>query len=373
MRAVVAVVSFAAVLLVLIDVFNTIVLARRTRNSFRITRAVYRISWKPYSFVARRIRSSKRREAFLGAYGPLSLLTIFALWAIALIVAFGGLQWAAGLHPSTIPGTLGDDFFLSASAFLTLDAGSPRNTLSRVITAAEAGIGLSLLGLVVGYLPVFYEAFAQRELQISLLDARAGSPPSALELLKVRISSESRVERYLEAWEKWAAEILEGQLSFPMMAWFRSHHGNQSWLTALAAMADTSAVISICAQGDLKTQAEFTFAMARHALADVAAILRLEPCPPEEDRLSKQDLDAIRGALEESQLPLNAESLSLKALNELRAMYEPQAHALSNYLLMALPAWRPDEEPAENWRKRGISRREVSSTVSDPFRADSDL
>jgi hypothetical protein len=373
MRLFVAVACSLVVLIVITDVFNTIVLARRTRNSFRITRAVYLVSWKPYAFLARRIQSSRFREMFLGVYGPLALVTLFALWAVILIAAFGGLQWAAGLQPANMKGTVGDDLFLSASTFITLDSGSPRNTMSRLLTVAEAGLGFSLLGLVVGYLPVFYEAFAQRELQIFLLDARAGSPPSALELLKIPISSDSRVERYLEHWEKWAAQILENQLSFPMLAWFRSHHGNQSWLTALAAMTDTTTVISICAEGGLKAQAEFTFAMARHALVDVAAILRLEPCSPEEDRLNGEDLEAIRQALRESRLRLKPEALSLNALNDRRAMYEPYAHALSSYLLMALPGWSPQQGSVENWRKRGMPRQEVSSSVSDPFRVDSDL
>ena len=44
---------------------------------------------------------------------------------------------------------------------------------------AEAGIGLGLLAIVIGYLPIIYQAFSRRETSIVLLDARAGSPPTA--------------------------------------------------------------------------------------------------------------------------------------------------------------------------------------------------
>lgn len=373
MRIAVGILSAAVVLLVVFDVFNTIVLARRTRNSFRITRAVYKVSWKPYAALAKRIQSSRRREAFLAVYGPLALVTIFALWAIVTMVAFGALEWAARMKPANMAGNVGDDFYLSASTFLTLESGSPQNTASRWLAIMEAALGFSLLGLVVGYLPVFYEAFASRELEISLLDARAGSPPSALELLRIPVTSPERVERAMERWEKWAAEILENHLSFPMIAWFRSHHANQSWLTALTAMTDCSAILSICAEGDLKTQAEFTFAMGRHALVDVTAILHLKPDALENERLTTEDFSAICEAVERSPIKLKAVSLTAQKLRELRRMYEPYAHALSSYLLMALPEWRPDEAAAENWRRQSPAHAETASSVSDAFRSDSDL
>jgi hypothetical protein len=234
------------------------------------------------------------------------------------------------------------------------------------MSAVEAGVGVGLLGLVVGYLPVFYGAFSRRELQISLLDARAGSPPSAGQLLRVEVSSPTRVERYLEIWEKWAAEILEMQLSYPMMAWFRSHHENQSWLTALTATIDCTAVICLCAEGDLKVQAEFTFAMGRHALVDIASLLRLEPCQPGTDRLSGEDFAQLRETLAGTSLPLRADRLTEKGLAELRGMYEPYAHALSSFLMMALPGWQQEKRVDPNWRADGIAG---ENTVSDPFQA----
>jgi hypothetical protein len=371
MRLAAAIAGCLVVGFVLMDAFNTLILARRTGQSFHLTRTFYRLTWPPFAAAARRVKSGRKREGILGVYGPLSLVLIMVVWAAALVLGFTSLQWAAGMKPARVPGTLPNDLYLSATTFFTLETGEPANPLSKWITAIEGGLGLSFLGLVISYLPVFYQAFSKRELEISLLDARAGSPPSAADLLEIEVSNPRTLERYLESWEQWAAELLESQLSFPMLAWFRSHHANQSWVTALTAMTDSAAVISLCADGDLKTQAEFTFAMGRHVFADIAAIFELKPPSGTADRLPESVFFELRRTLGRSSTPLRPERLQPAKLLELRQMYEPHAEALSAHLLMALPSWTPHDASRENWK--GPKRRgdEVHFAVSDPFHNDS--
>jgi hypothetical protein len=234
--------GLCALALVLIDAFNTLVLARRTRHPIRIARAYYRLTWPPFAAAARRIPSSQRREDFLGIYRPLSLLLIIAIWAIFLIIGFALLRWGAGMQPSAITPTFGNDLYLSASTLFALATGDPKNPLSKVISTAEGGLSLGFLGLVISYLPVLYESFAKREIEISLLDGKAGSPPSAGALLQSAPSGAEKLERDLETWEAWAAQVLENHLSFPMLAYFRSQHPNQSWLTAMVAITDFAAM-----------------------------------------------------------------------------------------------------------------------------------
>ncbi|HEY4084767.1 MAG TPA: hypothetical protein VGM43_02460, partial [Bryobacteraceae bacterium] len=179
MRTIAAVIGLVTLALVLVDAFNTIVLARRTRHIFRIARLYFKGMWLPVSSAGRRIRSSGNREAFLAVFAPLSLLLLFVIWAFALVFSFGLLQWAVELRKNGALQTLSTDFLLSASALFTLSTGDSQNILSRWIGVLEGGLGLAFLGLVIGYLPVFYQSFSSRELTISLLDARAGSPPSA--------------------------------------------------------------------------------------------------------------------------------------------------------------------------------------------------
>ncbi len=357
---------------VLVDAFNTIILARRTRYVFRITRYFYRATWTPFAAAARRIRSGKHREGFLSIYGPLSLLMLFALWAIGLAAGFGLLQWAAGMQPEREKQSLANDFYLSATTLTTTQTGGPQNSSSKAISAIEGALGISFLGLVVGYLPVLYQSFSKRELRISMLDARAGSPPSAQALLQHECRRSEKLEHQLETWEEWAAEVLENQLSFPMLGYFRSHHPNQSWLTALVAMMDTTAVILLSAEGDLETQAALTFAMGRHTLAD----LRVTFCAAEAlrpiDRLSGNDFTRIRQAVVASGGSLQPRRLSESELRELRQMYETDAKALSDHFLMALPNWLSLDESRRNWRTSLRDRDRVPYAVSDPFRENSD-
>jgi hypothetical protein len=111
--------------------FSTIILARRTRHSLRITRAFYALTWRPYAAVARRVRNGTTREHMLGIYGPLSLLLILGLWALALITGFGLLEWTARMRPERDPGSLLNDFYFSATTLFTLDTGKPQNPASK--------------------------------------------------------------------------------------------------------------------------------------------------------------------------------------------------------------------------------------------------
>jgi hypothetical protein len=357
--------------LVLVDAFNTLLLARRTEHVFRIAKAYYWLTWNPFAAIGRRIKSSSGREAFLGIFGPLSLLLLFVLWAIGLVLGFALLEWAVHMRPQSLPGTFGNDVFLSAGALFTISSGDPTNSASKVITAIEGGLGLGFLGLVVGYLPVLYESFSKRELRISLLDARAGSPPSAGELLHLAPLNPDKLENQLQIWEEWCAMVLENHLSFPMLAYFRSQHSNQAWLTALVAMVDCAAVVSLCSKDDLRRQAQLTFATGRHVLADIAKVFGRAKEPGarggEQDRLADSDFMQLQRILRSNPRLFNAELCSEPELRNQRKLYEPQAAALSHYFLMMLPSWIPDEGSRDNWRVSMEERGEAPFSISDPF------
>jgi hypothetical protein len=183
---------------------------------------------------------------------------------------------------------------------------------------------------------------------ISLLDARAGSPPTAYEF--VRRNRGLIASHLLESWETWIAELLEGHLSYPMLLFFRSQHERQSWLAALTMILDTSSMIMIGVEGVPAQQARFTYAIARHCLVDLTQVLFLQPLPPVPDRLPHD----VYVEMEERFLRLglrfsdgdNAEA----ELARLRAGYEPMANALAQRLIIDLPAWLPQEDMEDNWQ-----------------------
>src|SRR4051812_19409200 len=174
--------------IVLGDAFETIVLPRRVQRRVRLARMFYGTTWQAWASIARRIRKPSRHDNFLSYYGPLSLLLLLGVWAVILVMSFAMMHWGFGTHPEGPEGqaTFGGVIYMSGNTLFTLGMGDVRSesTLGRVLTIAEAGTGIAFLALVIGYLPVIYQAFSRREANISLLDARAGSPPSASELLR---------------------------------------------------------------------------------------------------------------------------------------------------------------------------------------------
>ena len=193
-----AILGVALVLIVLGDAFETIVLPRRVTRQLRLARLFFRYTWRPWSALVGSMSSGKRQETYLSFYGPLSLLLLLMVWAAGLIVGFAFLYWANGSAIHTAGGIPGFsmDLYLSATTFFTLGLGDviPQTPLSRALVAVEAGIGFGFLALVIGYLPALNQSFSRREVNISLLDARAGSPPTAAEMLR-RHSHDHGLER----------------------------------------------------------------------------------------------------------------------------------------------------------------------------------
>ena len=221
MRYVAAIAGVFLLLVILWDGFETIILPRRVTRRLRLARLFYRSTWMPWSATARRMRPGKRRESFLSVYGPLSLLLLFVLWATGLIFAFAFLQWAARPALGSLresPAFL-TDLYMSGTTFFTLGLGAvtPKRRRRASLPCPSQELGLGFLAIVISYLPVLYGAFSRREVNISLLDARAGSPPTAVELIRRTVGCKNLepLRQFLRDWEAWSAEFMESHLSFP--------------------------------------------------------------------------------------------------------------------------------------------------------------
>jgi Ion channel len=344
------------VLLILMDTFEAMVLPRRISRRYRPTRLYYRLCWQTCCALVDRTSNARIRRALLGAFGPLSLFGLFGVWAAGLIVGFGLLHQAVA--PSDR--TLCDSLYLSGTTFTTLGYGdvNPAGIAGRILAIAEALVGFGFLAVVIGFLPVFYQAFSQRELTIALLDARAGSPPSAGQmLLRLPPRHGSALNRFLEEAEHWAAAVLESHLSYPVLSYYRSQHDNQSWLAAIICMLDASALLLTVAEGADRQQARLTFAMARHTIVDLALVLRRAPLIPADDRLPPPTLVKLLAALREVGVTVRDDDATRSKLSELRDLYEPFANALATQLRLDLPpVWREDPG-SDNWQTTAWARK----------------
>ncbi len=323
------IVGIVLIVTVLWDVFETIVLPRRVTRRVRLTRLFYRITWRPVWTFAQAIRKKRRRETLLGIYGPLSLLMLLTVWAVTVILGFALVHFALGSnvgHAGEHRGFLTDVYY-SGTTFFTLGLGdiAPLGAASRAITVVEASIGFGMLALVIGYLPVLYQAFSRREVNISMLDARAGTPPTAVELLRrhQEANSMASLDDWLRDWEMWAADLMESHLSYPVLCFFRSQHDNQSWLAALSTVLDACSLVMVGIDGMPKWQAQLTFKMARHALVDISQIFNTSPVKSDGSRLTADQFGEMHASLRGYGIELSSEPSDERTLEELREMYEP--------------------------------------------------
>ncbi len=352
----------ALIFIVLGDAFETIVLPRRVTRRISLARLFYQSTWFCWSTTVRSIFSRGRQETFLSWYGPLSLLLLLIFWATGLVIGFALIHWASGSILKTPEGTssFATYLYLSGTTFFTLGLGDvvPVKTFGRGLVAFESGMGLGFLALVIGYVPALNQSFSRREVNISLLDARAGSPPTATEMLR-RHGHDKGMEdlrQLFHEWERWSADLLESHLSYPVLCYFRSHHDNQSWLGALTAILDASAFAVATLEGSCERQAQLTFAITRHTIVDLAQVFNCRPHKPKHDRLTPDELARIRAILQEAGLKLREGSMVDQRLSDLRRMYEPYVYSLSTYLHITVPSWIPRAGRTDNWQTSAWGR-----------------
>lgn len=355
MRVLVGVLGGVLVLVMLLEIFVTFLLPRRVKRDPRVVRSVFAYAWRPWRRVARML-PTQAADTMLGVYGPFGVLLNLVLWVLGMMLGYACLQWAGGSHllaGHTVD--FGNDLYFSAATMTTDGPASlsAQTSFARVIQVVDSASGLAVLAIVIGYLPSLYQAFSRREATVSQLDARAGSPPSAGRLV---IRSTQRdgwpaLNRYLSGWETWVAELMETHLAYPVLAYFRSQHINQNWLSAICTLLDTCAFTIAAAPAGTVDSARFTYAIARHAVVDLSYSFHVEPLPPREDRLPPEDLEELLRQLAEAGVEPAADMAAIKTrLERMRASYEPYVNALGERLELGMPQWLAPESPTDNWR-----------------------
>jgi Ion channel len=352
------------VLVVLVDAFETVVLPRTVKRTVRLSNAFFQIAGRIYLGIGK-IRPSGVRQGLLVAFAPLILLILISLWALLMVIGWGLIHFGIGTPLGSTPLGSGDnslatDLYFSGVTFLTLGYGDvvPMNALGRLLAVFEAGLGFGFLALVVSYVPVLYSSFSRREVQILLLDSRAGSNPIGAELIR-RYSVAgclTQVIPVLRDWERFGAELLESYLSYPLLAYYRSQHDNQSWLKSLIAIMDACTLIEVGFESskgqdnDLRFQARATFAMARHVLVDLSYILDVPPLPTSSYRLRREDIEDFRRSLKEVGIELRSGEEADERFLAYFELYEPYAQGLSSELLLELPSLRVSVKDLDNWQ-----------------------
>jgi hypothetical protein len=367
-----AVARLASVFLLLIilhDAFEVMLLPRRVKSRVRLVQFFFRFTWSVWSRLAGMFRTPDSRHNFASLFGPLSMISLLSVWATVLITAFGTLYWSwqpAGqaLRPWR------DEFYFSGVTFFTLGYGDivPTTGIARTLSVLEAGVGLGFLATVIGYLPVLYQLFSRREAEVIKLDAVAGSPPCAVILLCRHSEHESveELNNLLKDWQHWSAVLIESQLSYPMLAYYRSQHDNQSWLAALTTIMDVCALLMVGFQGVPTFRARLAFSTGRQAIIEMGRVFQVRARPFENHRLPAESFRKLASRLREANLLFAEESDAEQRLSSFRNTYEPFLNGLAHYLDLQLPDWLADEGQLDNWQNnpRGKTARRLIDAIS---------
>jgi hypothetical protein len=343
MQVLIAIAGALLVALMLSEFFVTFMLPRRVRRDPRIARGLDWLLWRRWRALAKRLEPAGA-DTFLGFFGPLALLAQLVVWALGLMIGYGLIEWAVA------GGSFSTRFLTSSGLFLSAGASSGSVSV-HVVELLEAATGVGVLFIVIGYIPAVYSAFSRRETAVSQLATRAGSPPAAVDLLQRAGARGSwrHLERDLQAWEEWAAELMETHLTYPLLAFYRSQHVNQNWLAALTAIVDVAAFLKAAVPDENSDAADITFRIGDHALADLAFQFRLKPVPV--DRLSDADFDDLFAIIDRSTIANVDRETARRRLDQYRGEYEPNAQALAESLALALPPWFRREDGRQQARK----------------------
>ena len=350
------------VLATLVDAFEVVLLPRPVRRQVRLNRYFFKCTWHVWARCAGLWPIGSRREDVIGVYGPLSMVMLFALWGGSLIVGFGLVHWALQrLVPNAGSDALVDLIIISGDAFFTLGYGDnvPHHWLARLLVILEAGIGFGFIALTIGYLPVLYQHFTRRDLQLIEFSARAGSPPTAAALLGWHVhDSPEALERWLRDWEIWASDLIESQAVYPMLAYYRSQHEGHSWLGSLAVVLDVCTLLIGGADDARRHQATATFSALRRVLDEASESLRVAPA--RQVSVRRMDAEALRHLTSTIRRILPTwrdDEASLRAIGQLRRTYEPRLEGLATYLLLDVPDWiDPAATGAERFGRDAVVR-----------------
>ncbi len=345
-RVVVGVLAVVGIAAVLASMLRTVVLPRG------VPARLARIAFLAVYWLLRfRLRLTGRsdyatRDRIFAVEAPLGLFAQLTTWAVLIWLLFAAVFWS--LTTDTVDGSaIARALELSGSTMLTLGFDSP-GALSRQLAAfATAGVGLTLLALVITYLPTVYGAFSRREELITKLAVRVGVPPSGPALLSSswELGRFDQLEEVWDNWEDWFIEVGESHTTFPQLSFFRSPHSGNHWVLASEAVLDGAALVTTACDVPRQSRAELCLRAGIHALISIADFLGIPHRPPEpgaEIMLSKEKFDAAFSHLENIGVPMTDDRGSAwVAFRAVRARYEPLLAVLGRMTDAPQSSWSP--------------------------------
>ena len=331
--------------LVLWDVFQTIVVPRPTPGWFRLGRYVVRGTWRAVRALGRD-EVGTRHDQLLGLFAPAATIMLLVTWLTGLIVGYGLILYALRDQLRPIPEDLGTAIYFAASSVLTLGYGDvvANGTLARFVVVAAAASGLGIVALVVTFLFSLYASYQRREIPVVLLQAKAGAPPSAVVLLEnlARMDAAARLPDFFVEWERWAAEVLDSHVAYPLLGYFRSSHDNLSWISALGTVLDTASLVLTTIEGVPRGHAELVKSVGSHLVEDIT---NLGFKGRATDGIDRAAFDAVYARLAAAGYRLAPADRAWADFSAARETYAPGLEVMAGYWAVPSTSWFGRSEP----------------------------
>jgi len=342
MEAIAVVLGVFLLALAFWDLFETVVVPRPTPGWFRIGRYLVRGSWR----ALRAVRDGRRGRSYdtlLGLFAPAATVALLAAWLLSLIVGYGLILFALRDELRPVPADLGTTIYFAATSLLTIGFGDivAVDTPARIIVTTAAVGGLGAVALVVTFLFSLYGSYQRREIQVVALQAAAGAPPSAVALLETyaQLALVARLPELFRDWERWAAEVLDTHVAYPLLGFFRSSHDSLSWISALGTVLDAASLVLTTIDGVPRGEAKLFKRGATHLVEDIS---NLGFRAGEATRLDRADFDAACARLEEAGYQLTAADDAWPLFEAARATYAPRLEAMARYWATPATSWLGD-------------------------------
>jgi len=350
---------------ILFDIFLTVVVPRRAPNVGRRLRlSGYLVPglWRVWRWLGLGMSSAERREGFLGSYGALSVILLLAAWVACLIVGYGLLfdSVASQLHPES--DHLGASLYFAGTTLLTLGFGDiiPVGGSARLLALIAAANGLGLFALVITLLFTLYGSFQRREVAVVVLEAGAGAPPSGVTLLETYALAGilDDLPGVFRDWQSWAAEVLDSHIAYPILAYFRSSHDNDSWISSLGAVMDASTLVLTTVKGGPKGWAKLSRSVGGHCLEDLVNYFGL---PTElEVGVERDEFEEARRRLARAGFELEDADVAWANFSRMRTSYAGRVNALARYWATPPAQWIGDRSPLRFHHRHGERQASVT-------------
>ncbi len=334
--------GLAIVIVTVASAVSTFVLPRSARN--RITVVVFRQLRRLFHFWAGFAKTYGERDAIMAYYAPLALMLLLPVWYVLLGLGYALMYWSLGYGPPI------DTLRLSGSSLFTLGFEAPKGPLISLLSVSEAMLGLIMVALLIAYLPTMYSAFARREQAVNMLEIRAGTPPSAVEMLQRfrRIHGLDRLGEYWRTWETWFADIEESHTTLAALVFFRSPRPDLSWITAAGAVLDTAALTLSAIDVQYEVSAALCIRSGYLALRRIANYFQIpnpqEPRFPEDAiSISRAEFDSTLDGLQAYGLPMKTDrEQAWKDFAGWRVNYDRTLTTLAEFVMAPYAPWSSD-------------------------------